>query len=266
MCMWKRFLSTLSLRRATTSPRSRPRQLYNFYPRSPCGERRTQSQIDARVIPISIHALLAESDAILDNIQQSNIIFLSTLSLRRATSEAVPRRPDADISIHALLAESDSRSQRSKSWQYYFYPRSPCGERLRWKLPCTPWHIFLSTLSLRRATGGYKALGFDTLISIHALLAESDFNGDHGHMSGDISIHALLAESDVPGYGAPFVCTHFYPRSPCGERQAEQTAREQADKFLSTLSLRRATVLASILCTSIKYFYPRSPCGERPQS
>ena len=146
------------------------------------------------------------------------------------------------ISIHALLAESDSRSQRSKSWQYYFYPRSPCGERLRWKLPCTPWHIFLSTLSLRRATGGYKALGFDTLISIHA----------------------LLAESDVPGYGAPFVCTHFYPRSPCGERQAEQTAREQADKFLSTLSLRRATVLASILCTSIKYFYPRSPCGERP--
>ena len=33
-------------------------------------------------------------------------------------------------------------------------------------------------------------------ISIHALLAESDFNGDHGHMSGDISIHALLAESD----------------------------------------------------------------------
>ena len=35
---------------------------YDFYPRSPCGERRTQSQIDARVIPISIHALLAESD------------------------------------------------------------------------------------------------------------------------------------------------------------------------------------------------------------
>ena len=34
-------------------------------------------------------------------------------------------------------------------------------------------------------------------ISIHALLAESDFKGDHGHMSGDISIHALLAESDL---------------------------------------------------------------------
>ena len=33
-------------------------------------------------------------------------------------------------------------------------------------------------------------------ISIHALLAESDFKGDHGHIKGDISIHALLAESD----------------------------------------------------------------------
>ena len=37
----------------------------------------------------------------------------------------------------------------------------------------------------------------DADISIHALLAESDFKGDHGHMSGDISIHALLAESDL---------------------------------------------------------------------
>ena len=38
-------------------------------------------------------------------------LFLSTLSLRRATSEAVPRRPHADLSIHALLAESDQSGQ-----------------------------------------------------------------------------------------------------------------------------------------------------------
>ena len=37
-------------------------------------------------------------------------------------------------------------------------------------------------------------------------------------------------------------------------------------KFLSTLSLRRATV--SVLCATGagRYFYPRSPCGERPAS
>ncbi len=34
---------------------------------------------------------------------------------------------------------------------------------------------FLSTLSLRRATAVCNQLIFDTLISIHALLAESDF-------------------------------------------------------------------------------------------
>ena len=34
-------------------------------------------------------------------------------------------------------------------------------------------------------------------------------------------------------------------------------------QFLSTLSLRRATMPAVHVQLSIKYFYPRSPCGER---
>ena len=38
-------------------------------------------------------------------------------------------------------------------------------------------------------------------------------------MSRMISIHALLAESDVFQAVEPVVWTHFYPRSPCGERQ-----------------------------------------------
>ena len=38
--------------------------------------------------------------------------------------------------------------------------------------------------------------------------------------------------------------THFYPRSPCGERPAEHHASSQQEKFLSTLSLRRATANA----------------------
>ena len=78
------FLSTLSLRRATVEEVSGDTWARDFYPRSPCGERRTQSQIDARVIPISIHALLAESDP---TMQRALGVF--------------------SISIHALLAESD---------------------------------------------------------------------------------------------------------------------------------------------------------------
>ena len=58
----------------------------------------------------------------------------------------------------------------------YFYPRSPCGERL-------PKHI--------------QPLPMKTFISIHALLAESDRNIQHaGNVKQRISTHALLAESD----------------------------------------------------------------------
>ena len=35
-------------------------------------------------------------------------------------------------------------------------------------------------------------------------------------------------------------------------------------KFLSTLSLRRATSQGDLLQCPDTYFYPRSPCGERP--
>ena len=35
-----------------------------------------------------------------------------------------------------------------------------------------------------------------------------------------ISIHALLAESDYLGAGKPYDICDFYPRSPCGERQS----------------------------------------------
>ena len=57
----------------------------DFYPRSPCGERPTYRILRAKLSPISIHALLAESDPPVRDIIQWEGIFLSTLSLRRAT-------------------------------------------------------------------------------------------------------------------------------------------------------------------------------------
>ena len=103
-----RFLSTLSLRRATLAGPSGPAFLYNFYPRSPCGERRQVKQTCRAKISISIHALLAESDAVMYDIVFVPGEFLSTLSLRRATNGR-----------HANLGRHRD-----------FYPRSPCGERL----------------------------------------------------------------------------------------------------------------------------------------
>ena len=80
-------------------------------------------------------------------------------------------------------------------------------------------------------------------ISIHALLAESDI----GIMliepdRQSISIHALLAESD----------------------KARACLGAATLPFLSTLSLRRATLYDFTRNGQHKDFYPRSPCGERP--
>ena len=56
-----------------------------FYPRSPCGERPINKLYDHLRDKISIHALLAESDTIFAVRPYDAPIFLSTLSLRRAT-------------------------------------------------------------------------------------------------------------------------------------------------------------------------------------
>ena len=195
-----RFLSTLSLRRATGGghinkardkyfyPRSpcgeRPSRaesiaakISNFYPRSPCGERPSKLAKTSRTEIISIHALLAESDSLTAPQQLLFSVFLSTLSLRRATY---------------YCCSCTAHSQ-------HFYPRSPCGERP----------------------------AIDVFLAVWAV----------------ISIHALLAESD-PG----------------------TVLRNGGTlKFLSTLSLRRATSPPSVTPAASRNFYPRSPCGERPE-
>ena len=102
-----KFLSTLSLRRATACPKSLLIAILYFYPRSPCGERHRNIANGERKKNISIHALLAESDICVDKIPYQRKIFLSTLSLRRATS------------YHFM----------PKIGTLHFYPRSPCGER-----------------------------------------------------------------------------------------------------------------------------------------
>ena len=79
-----------------------------------------------------------------------------------------------------------------------------------------------------------------------------------------ISIHALLAESDLRALPFSAVGRYFYPRSPCGERPPSVFLHCTTYLFLSTLSLRRATVWADSPPVAPADFYPRSPCGERP--
>ena len=169
------FLSTLSLRRATAFLRVCASNSWDFYPRSPCGERRQSLQAynDFRYF--------------------------------------YPRSPCGERHLSAV----------SRPHAAYFYPRSPCGERL--ERPVHPYIMleFLSTLSLRRAT-------------VSQLFRTKAYRED------------------------------FYPRSPCGERPPLADGAEPHAAFLSTLSLRRATRYIYICIKLCFNFYPRSPCGERP--
>ena len=131
----KEFLSTLSLRRATIKLQILSYTRFNFYPRSPCGERLIDQCVMHGILSISIHALLAESDGCTRPNMWGDTVFLSTLSLRRATGSYSSVAHNMKISIHALLAESDLFICKKFIDYVDFYPRSPCGERLLWSTP-----------------------------------------------------------------------------------------------------------------------------------
>ena len=260
------FQSTLSLRRATTWRWCKRLGSSHFNPRSPCGER--------------LRRLWRH---------HQGKTFQSTLSLRRATRAYKtmcyqtmyfnPRSPCGErrslhtrtppfrlISIHALLAESDGRGGCCSFLTERFQSTLSLRRATRGQCAAGTAVKFQSTLSLRRATISPLLLGALQIISIHALLAESDFvplrfrrRDTHFNprspcgerrspifRSGAvdvISIHALLAESDDSVAEVWALGADFNPRSPCGER-------------------RRPDCLA----TARPDFNPRSPCGERHHS
>ena len=151
---------------------------------------------------ISIHALLAESDSWYLVGVCLLFVFLSTLSLRRATWGGSRGGKTAALFLSTLsLRRATSFTGVSWSQPSNFYPRSPCGERL---------HIGRGCVMIHR-------------ISIHALLAESD-----PPAAASIPFCATFL-STLSLRRATFRTprrskwgTHFYPRSPCGERRLLQ--------------------------------------------
>ena len=145
---------------------------------------------------ISIHALLAESDPDGPDHYHYREVFLSTLSLRRATQASFCIATFIGFLSTLSLRRATLDSGQCLQSIQNFYPRSPCGERPNYATPISFESLFLSTLSLRRATTEVSSLVKQYRISIHALLAESDSSVIlHCHLHR-ISIHALLAESD----------------------------------------------------------------------
>ena len=171
--------------------------------------------------------------------------FQSTLSSRRATcawasrpangSNFNPRSPHGErrfvsASSALLLGFQSTLSSRRATGRFrsvplegrYFNPRSPHGERPPVRSPrptATPNFNPRSPHGERHYTAGSDT--GRTLISIHALLTESDHgNWLRRHAQGD-----------------------FNPRSPHGERPMISPLSILWTKFQSTLSSRRATIL-----------------------
>ena len=146
----------------------------NFYPRSPCGERQRNK---------------AAKDC------------------------------DHHISIHALLAESDQWTAWTVQRLRHFYPRSPCGERPDLAEIAAAQGVFLSTLSLRRATLCRRRAAYPTEFLSTLSLRRATHQTYQLNAKREFLSTLSLRRATLAGPSGPAFLFNFYPRSPCGERQ-----------------------------------------------
>ena len=239
------FLSTLPARGATLRAGASPAKVWNFYPRSPRGERHKRGAYRSYFFAISIHAPREGSDESHKCRGPCPAEFLSTLPARGATARSGRRRPPRPISIHAPREGSDpthipviggdhqlflstlpargATVERAAGIyrEHNFYPRSPRGERPASASWTSTAPQFLSTLPARGATHVVRR-SFSSLIFLSTLPARG----------------ATLPSGCRPVPSSDY----FYPRSPRGERRWAYRSSAKAGKN----------------------FYPRSPRGERP--
>ena len=216
-----------------------------FYPRSPCGERPgVNHAVPVHTQEISIHVPLAGNVRTLPGVIAVRVEFLSTFPLR-GTSRRCPVRIQARLSFLSTfpLRGTSIRTSRPRPARAYFYPRSPCGERLPGSRLRPP----------RRS------------ISIHVPLAG---NVGPGRVERLIAVAFL---STFPLRGTSKVCAscctslkHFYPRSPCGERLLREEYWVSEYNFYPRSPCGERPQQRRPRRKQRSNFYPRSPCGERP--
>ena len=222
------FQSTLPVWGATRIDPNSRNWLYDFNPRSPCGERLLVVHKRWDRPNISIHAPRVGSDLFMPATSAAAALVQSTLPVWGATGRANGRRDHPTISIHAPRVGSDaarmildlsdgisihaprvgSDSNRNdfRPRERHFNPRSPCGERLVMDSDAYAKEIFQSTLPVWGATPPIRA--------------------------------------------PPQRSADFNPRSPCGERQDLSVAGKRAGLFQSTLPVWGATS-ACCMCSAL---------------
>ena len=207
--------------------------------------------------------------------------------MRGATAVGLAATLLARISIHAPRAGSDAPAHLLQQPDFYFNPRSPCGERpsphmrrfrpryFNPRSPCgerrdmqptdTLIDTFQSTLPVRGATRATRRPRNGVRISIHAPRAGSDARGIFHKGDTLISIHAPRAGSDRHG--------SLRARNPCISIHAPRAgsdARYYDSRPWNLISIHAPRAGSDgggdVRPCFITYFNPRSPCGERPSA
>ena len=124
---------------------------------------------------------------------------------------------------------------------------------------------FLSTLSLRRATGASHA----SSQSRRHFYPRSPC-GERRYPSGDCRLRAAYFYPRSPCGERPWcisrstpVQADFYPRSPCGERPANRKCLDFGWCISIHALLAESDSALAPKQNPTEHFYPRSPCGER---
>ena len=117
---------------------------------------------------------------------------------------------------------------------------------------------------MRRATGLCNPRPEPQGISIHALLAESDSGYLRKSFETISFLSTLSLRRATQGCAETRSCwSHFYPRSPCGERQTSLLRRSLRPRISIHALLAESDGRPWAVQLPAGHFYPRSPCGER---
>ena len=122
--------------------------------------------------------------------------------------------------------------------------------------------VFLSTLSLRRATDGWEPSGkFFVFLSTLSLRRATHTKGKKRKTNKFLSTLSLRRATHLP-HGPASRHSDFYPRSPCGERPLN-AEWEYKEMYFYPRSPCGERLPRDCRVHPLVYFYPRSPCGER---
>ena len=212
----------------------------NFYPRSPCGERRaTAKRLMFHLVFLSTFPLRGTSGSV-GGAQNVRLISIHVpLAGNVSWSTLLPRR--RRISIHVPLAGNVQAIDKANNHTWYFYPRSPCGERPilpPTTRPCTSYFYPRSPCGERLPL---LNIHFNTpfKISIHVPLAGNVLIGCTSCCKAqNFYPRSPCGERLCASRGHRAAWRHFYPRSPCGERQLVAGTTPGRCVFLSTFPLR----------------------------